>query len=207
MGLRSIAQLGALGVAAMLVLAACSTSGTSAGPASTASPGTQTAAPTSTGTSASATATAAAGGYPVRVFFSKHPDSDNDVAAVFPVNRVSPTLGVATFAIQQLIAGPTAAEAAAGYYTPLPGTLSGASNCGGPDFQIALDMKGPTPENGTATLHLCRATLLPGDLTGGYIAAEIKATLTQFPNIHKVVILNSAGSCFDDLSGMNACLK
>lgn len=201
---RTISQLGVLAMAVVLALAACSTSGASADHSTpTATPATV---PAATSTSAAATATPTAG-YPVRVFFSKHPESDNAVTAVFPVGRVSPTLGVATYATQQLIAGPTASEATAGYFTPLPGALSGASNCGGSDFQLALDMKGATPETGTATLRFCRATMLPGDLAGGYITAEITATLMQFPNIHKVVILNSAGSCFDDLSGMNACLK
>jgi len=36
--------------------------------------------------------------YPVKVFFSKTPESDNDLGAVLPADRISPTLGVATFA-------------------------------------------------------------------------------------------------------------
>lgn len=201
MNLKSIARLGILGAIVVMALAACSASDTSRNHTTPTATATSPQTPTNVGS------TATAGSYAVRVFFSKHPDSDNNVATVFPVGRVSPTLGVATYATQQLIAGPTAAEAAQGYYTPLPSSLSGPSNCGGADFQITLDTKGPTPEPGTATLRFCRNTMLAGDLTGAYISAEIKATLTQFPNIHKVVILTSAGSCFDDLSGMNTCLQ
>lgn len=193
---------GNLAIALLLMLVA----GCTVSKASTAETGTPTGtAPAATSTPVPAPPTTSAG-YAVQVFFSKHPDSDNDVNAVFAVGRTSPTLGVATYAVQQLIAGPTAAEAAAGYYTPLTASLSGPSDCGGADFTITLDHKGTTPEAGTATMRFCRATSLAGDLTGARISAEITATLKQFPNIHKVVILTRDGGCFDDLSGMNACL-
>jgi hypothetical protein len=69
-----------------------------------------------------ATPAAAPGrGYPVTVYFSKHPTSDENPTAVFPVWRLSPTRAVATFAIGQLLVGPTRAEARSGYYTALAG--------------------------------------------------------------------------------------
>lgn len=155
---------------------------------------------------ASSAQTAQAAGYPVKVFFSRHPASDNDPAAVFAVGRVAPTLGVATYAVGQLVAGPSAAERSAGYYSALHGTLSGTSSCGGPNFRITLDTRGPTPEKGTATLRFCRAVALAGDLSGARIAAEVMATLTQFSNVRRAVILTNSGHCFDDLSGRDACL-
>lgn len=195
-----IITISSLTLVALIVAGCSSSSGTGSTPTATPS------APAATATTAAATATSTPSGYPVRVYFSRHPDTDNNPAAVFPVNRTSPNLQVATYSIQQLIAGPTASEAAANYFTPLTSSLTGSSNCGGPDFQITLNMKGTTPETGTATLRFCRTTQLAGDLTGGIIRAEINATLTQFPTIHKVVILTSGGSCFDDLSGQNLCL-
>lgn len=203
---RYLTRLGFIGIISSIALVALiaagcsSSSGTGGAATATAS------APTATATTAPATATSTPAGYPVKVYFSKHPDTDNNPAAVFPVNRTAPNLQVATYAMQQLIAGPTPSETAANYFTPLPGSLTGSSNCGGPDFTITLNMKGTTPETGTATLRFCRPTQLAGDLTGGIISAEINATLKQFPTIHKVVILNSSGSCFDDLSGQNLCL-
>ncbi len=190
------------GITAMLLaLAACGSPTGGAGPTPTAT----TAAPTAT---ASVAPTATSGGpYHVFVYFSKKPDSLNDPSKVFPVDRYSPTLGVATYAIQQVIAGPNASEAAAGYWSEIHGKLSGSSNCGGADFKITLDHKGATPATGYATLQFCRATSLPGDLSGAYITSEITATLKQFPNIKNVVILDSQGGCFDDLSGQNLCLK
>ncbi|HEY7983170.1 MAG TPA: hypothetical protein VID73_03320 [Ktedonobacterales bacterium] len=137
--------------------------------------------------------------YPVKVFFSRHPETDSNVSAVFPVARVSPTLGVGTYAIQQLIVGPTAAEATSGYFTELTASLTGSSNCGGPDFTYTIS-------GNVGTLKFCKTTSLAGDLTGARIQAEIVATLTQFGNVTKVIILNSSGHCFNDLSGADMCL-
>ncbi len=160
---------------------------------------------------AAASPTSSGSGTEVKVFFSKHPETDSNVSAVFPVKRVAPDLKVATYAIQQLVAGPTASEKAAGYFTELTTSLTGASNCGGADFQITLnthiDPKTGTPstQTGTAVLKFCRATQLAGDLVGPRIKAQLNATLTQFPTITKTQILTSSGHCFDDASGQDIC--
>jgi hypothetical protein len=158
-------------------------------------------------TSPASTATTA--GYPVQVYFSKNPDSYNDFTAVFPVHRTAPTLAVATYAIQQLIAGPTSSEASAGYFTELSGVLqrTGTSSCGGADFKLTLNMRGATPASGTATLQFCRPTASPGIGADARIKAEIVKTLTQFSNITTVVILLNSGHCFGDESGADLCLK
>jgi Sporulation and spore germination len=204
---RRLNRLAIISIMCSLTLVAFVVAGCSSSSSTGSTPTATSTAPAATPTTPLATATSAPGGYTVKVYFSRHPDTDNNPAAVFPVERTSPNLQVATYAIQQLIAGPTPSETAAHYFTPLPSSLTGSSNCGGPDFQITLDVKGTTPETGTATLRFCRTTQLTGDLTGGIIRAEINATLTQFSTIHKVVILNSNSSCFDDLSGQNLCLR
>ena len=140
-----------------------------------------------------------AGGYPVVVYFSKHPDSDSAPTKLFPVNRVSPTLGVATFAIGQLIAGPTAAEKAQGLYSPLTGSLSGASTCNGADFKITLDWDRDHPEPGHATLQFCRDVKGFGDTGAAIVRNEIAKTMTQFPNIKEVAITYKNGAPFDDM--------
>jgi hypothetical protein len=152
-------------------------------------------------------------GYPIKVYFSKFPESETKFDAVFPVDRVSPTLGVANFALQLLIAGPTTEERNAGYFSELNSILTGPSTCsapyptGGPDFKLALNMKDATQEQGTATVRFCRATSSPGIGADARIQAEINATLKQFPNIKKVVILDKDGHCFADGSGQDQCLK
>ncbi|HJT55473.1 MAG TPA: hypothetical protein VJ761_03180, partial [Ktedonobacteraceae bacterium] len=111
----------------------------------------------------SSSSSASSAGYPIKVFFSKSPDSLNNFNAVFPVARTSPTIAVATYSIQLLIAGPTLSERQAGLFTELNTLLSGSSNCsaplpvGGPDFTLVLDMKGKVPQKGTATLQFCRS--------------------------------------------------
>lgn len=162
---------------------------------------------------ANASAPSTVSGYPVKVYFSRSPDSLNNNAAVFAVDRVSPTVAVATFSIQLLIAGPTLSEQQAGYFTELNTMLGGSSNCtgslpvGGPDFTIALNKKGPVTETGTATLKFCRATNSGGIGADARVTSEINATLKQFSNIKKVVILTKDGHCFGDESGKDLCLK
>jgi hypothetical protein len=165
-------------------------------------------APTATNPSLTATPTPS----PVLVYFSKNPESLNDPTAVFPLQRVAPNSAVATsttYAIQQLIAGPTSSEAAVGYFTELTTVLqvSGPSNCGGADFTLTLDMRGSTPQVGTATLQFCRPTASPGTGADARIVAEVTKTLTQFSTITNVAILNRNGNCFGDESGLDLCLK
>ena len=152
-------------------------------------------------------------GYPFKVYFSKFNDSLNNSSLVFAVDRASPTTGLATYAIQSLIAGPTTEERSLGYFSELNSILSGASNCsapfptGGPDFKITLNKKGTVTETGTATLQLCRTSTSPGIGADARILADVNATLKQFSTITKVVMLTKAGHCYGDLSGTDPCLK
>jgi hypothetical protein len=188
-----------LSLLSLLVLAGCgatATAGAGAGAGTTSA-------------AAQPTATTPATTYPVLVYFSKGQASLDDPSAVFPVPRVSPTPAVATYAMEQLIAGPTPSEKGAGYFTELTTVLhrSEPSNCGDADFRLTLDHRGGTPQPGTATLQFCRPTTSPGIGADARITAEITRTLTQFATITTVVILNRNGDCFGDLSGLNRCLQ
>src|SRR5579885_2190609 len=163
---------------------------------------------------AQASGASTAASIPILVFFSKYPDSVNtNFSAVFPVDRVSPTVAVGTFAIQLLIAGPTLSERNQGLFTELNTMLSGPSNCsaplpvGGPDFTLTLNKKGSVTEQGTATLQFCRTISSPGIGADARVTAQINATLKQFSSIKKVVILTKEGHCFGDLSGQDRCLS
>jgi len=194
--------LGLALIAGTLALAAC---GTTSGAASSNTPTSST----STATAAVTPTTSGLTGYPIKVYFSNNLGG----STVTPVNRVSPTLQVGTYSIQMLIAGPTPEERAQGLFSELNDAFTGPSNCsgslpvGGPDFTLTLNMKGTTPEQGTATLKFCRTTSLAGIGTGVRITAEIDATLLQFSTVKKVVILNSSGDCWADLKTGNDCLK
>src|SRR5229473_257214 len=172
--------------------------------------------PSSAGTDsiAQVSTTSTAAGYPVKVYFSKFPESvATNFSTVYPVDRMSPTSAVGTFAIQLLIAGPTLSEQQAGYFTELNTMLSGPSSCsaplpvGGPDFTLTLNMRGPLPQTGTATVKFCRDTNSAGIGADARVTAEIDATLKQFANIKDVVILTKDGHCFGDGSGKDLCLR
>lgn len=151
--------------------------------------------------------------YQVKVYFSKFPDSIANFASVFPVNRTSPTLQVATFSVQLLIAGPTPDERSNGYFSELNSLFTGPSTCsasyptGGPDFKLVLNKKGSLAEQGTTTIQFCRATASPGVGADARVRVEMNATLKQFSSIKKVVILDKDGHCFGDESGKDLCLK
>lgn len=137
--------------------------------------------------------------YSVLVYFSKHPESDNDPGMTFAVRRTSSTLGVGSFAITELLKGPTATEADRGYFTTAR-LRNATSTCGGADFTLAI-------KDGTATLQFCKPFDHLGVVADGQADSEIKATLKQFPTVQKVVVLNYQGNCEFDLSGLNLCLK
>lgn len=142
----------------------------------------------------------AGSGIPVYVFFSRHPESDDDFTAVFPVGRNSPHLGVGRFAQERLIAGPTPEERAAGHFSELGEMLSGPSDCGGPDFTLGL-------QDGLATVRFCRAAVSAGIGQDARVTSQIRATLLQFPTVRRVRLLSSDGNCLFDQSGLNVCLR
>ncbi len=175
------------------------------GPKNTTAPTVVTTQPTTT----APTATATQHPIPVKVYFSHNPESYTDPTFVKSVQRISPNSGVATFALKQLFLGPTAAEQAQGYFSEFAGNMSTDNVCSDTSkvFTLSLDHRGTTPQTGTATVMLCVSVMIPGDLSGARMTAMITATLTQFPNIKNVVILNNQGNCFNDLRGGNACLN
>ncbi len=136
----------------------------------------------------------------VKVFFDKDPSSYDDPNIAVAVNRSTPRSDVATFAIEQLIAGPhTGTETTSGLFTPLH--LSGSSNCGGKDFTISVN-----DSTNKATIKFCKDIVTAGVLEDARIENVITKTLTQFTNILTVAIVNKDGHCFGDESGLDLCL-
>jgi hypothetical protein len=135
---------------------------------------------------------------PVAVFFSKHPQSDNDPAAVFPVDRMAPDVGVATYVIQQLLLGPNTKEASDGYFSTVR-VRNDVSNCDNKDFMLSITKM-------VATLRFCRTFDAVGVMSDGQAQQTINASLLQFPTIQTVIILNKDGNCQFDMSGENRCL-
>lgn len=137
--------------------------------------------------------------YPVSIYFSKRPDSDNDPSKVFPVSRNSPDLGTGKYSITELLKGPSKQEQAEGYFTTVRLRLDD-SNCNNQDFTFNI-------QDSIATLRFCRNFDHLGVVADGQAESSIKATLNQFSTVKKVVILNKDNECEFDLSGMNLCLQ
>ena len=136
--------------------------------------------------------------YHVKVYFSKHPESDDDPTKVYAFTRTSPDLGLATFAVKQLISGPTNPEKAAGYFTDVR-VRNDASNCGNADFTLSI-------KDAKATLRFCRTFDAVGTLSDGRANETIRATLLQFPTVKSVVVLSKDGHCQFDMSGEDRCM-
>ena len=117
----------------------------------------------------------------VQVYFNneKLAARADDCAAVFAVTRPLPhTAGVATAALNQLFAGPTEAERAAGYRSPFSAATAGL-------------LRGVRVDHGTAYVNLNDPRTLLAGATSSCGAAEFRAqldhTLRQFPTVRRVI--------------------
>ncbi|MBI2357231.1 GerMN domain-containing protein [Candidatus Dojkabacteria bacterium] len=139
----------------------------------------------------------------VRVYFSKGLD---DPSLVGYVMRSSSRTDIGTYTIEQLIKGPTSAEKSQGFLSPL--SFTGAYKCTSNEVELPIDFK-LVVDKGTkvATITFCRDVNSSGVGTDGRITSTVTATLNQFSTVDKVIILDSNGNCFGDMSGLNNCLK
>ncbi|MGC9503779.1 GerMN domain-containing protein [Baaleninema sp.] len=135
--------------------------------------------------------------YPVSAFF---PDSSQQAFdAVEPVTRISETSGVARFAIEELIDGPTPNERERGLYSPI--SFEGSSTCEyGQDFKISVN-------DGDARLQFCRDLDLGGVGDTAPLMAAVERALRQFSTVSEVTVLNQNGNCVADYRGTNECLR
>lgn len=191
--LRSVA-LGMLFLALAPALAAC-------GATSTVRPGTT---PTTTQPTATAVPSRT-----VQVFFTKQPET-GATHKTFPVARTTTSADVATFAIAQLITGPTDAEKAAGYSGALQGRMGakGGANCDGSvDFALRMNARGTTTEPGTLTIRLCKDPVFQGNYPAwSQSIDQLKDTALHLPGVRAVVLLTSRNTCYDDQGDGTRCL-
>lgn len=112
----------------------------------------------------------------IKIFLGKTAENNTDCSRVFPVSRsISATSSVARAALTQLLAGPTDAEKANGYFSSIPDgvriqKLSISNGTASADFDEVLER---------AVGGSCRVTS---------IRAQITQTLLQFPSVHRVII-------------------
>jgi spore germination protein GerM len=118
----------------------------------------------------------------LRVYFNhaQRAGTEADCAIVFELRReVPPTAAVATAALQQLFAGPTEAERAAGYRSPFSAATAGL-------------LKRVHIEHGTAYVDLNDLRDSLAGATSSCGAAEfntaIERTLRQFSTVRRVIL-------------------
>jgi hypothetical protein len=132
----------------------------------------------------------------VKVYFSTDHGIPGKVAAV---TRTAPHAGVARFAVEQLIKGPTEAERRRGLHSELGKQIRGRSDCGA-DFQLKV-------ASGTATLRFCRTVWGNGVGGDARILNTIEQTLRQFRTVKKVVVLGKDRRClFDQTTRGTSCI-
>jgi hypothetical protein len=139
-----------------------------------------------------------AGSFPV--FFLIEPvEFAGNAPAVCSVDRDLPGVDLIAESVQAMLAGPSPPEAAIGVASRWADVLFDPSNCDGADFQIEIS-------GGLATIQFCRGVILTGVVADAIMQTQLNATLTAWADIDRVAILNQAGDCLFDLSGLNLCL-
>ncbi|MFI6501552.1 GerMN domain-containing protein [Nonomuraea typhae] len=132
----------------------------------------------------------------VKVYFSQGFGIPGTTVAV---TRAAPDRGVARFAIEQLIKGPTAAEKRRGLHSELGAQIRGRSDCRA-DFRLKI-------ASGKATLRFCRTVYGTGVGGDARILNTIDKTLRQFSAVKKVITLDKGGRClFDQSDAGTSCL-
>ena len=139
-------------------------------------------------------------GSSVKVFFSKADSLENDPSNVIPIDRSisSNTKKPIDVAISELINGPNQSELAKGLSGGIK--LSGNSSCNGKDYSLIIsDQK--------IQLQFCKERQSNGTSADIREQAQIVSTLKQFSDSENIVILDQAGNCVFDTSGLNFCKK
>jgi hypothetical protein len=115
------------------------------------------------------------------------------------VTRKTSRADALTFALEQMIAGPTQSEKAAGLSSTFAGRISGTSNCGGANF-VAQIQPGQV-----AQVKFCKQVSGVGSFADGVLLASIGEAAFQFSGVSKVLILDQSGKCLFDESGLEIC--
>ncbi len=113
--------------------------------------------------------------------------------------RKSSRTDIATFALEEMIKGPSEAEINGSDKLVNIVKLEGVSTCFGRDFTLSINNK-------VATLRFCKTIVKENDVYPIAFAQMIQNTLNQFPTITSVRIYEANGNCYNDtMSDINYC--
>jgi len=113
------------------------------------------------------------------------------------VERSVPLDSPARGAVDDLLDGPSLGETISGISSRWEGTIT-EPTAGSFSINIVA---------GTATIQFVVQVILTGVVADAIMQRQLESTLTQFPSIDEVIILNQFGDCMFDESGLNLCLS
>lgn len=122
--------------------------------------------------------------YPVGVYFSKTPESDDDFTYVIRVERTTTDSNIVEHAVNELLNGPSSSEIQLGLFTPFK--LSGSSTCDDKDFEVEVDAQK------TAKIYLCRDLILGGIGDSARLQTALNRTLIGLNEIKAVELYRFA---------------
>lgn len=132
-------------------------------------------------------------------FFDQEAFINAEMNFIDYVNRTTERSDLATFAVEEIIKGPTTEEQTQGLAATFgDGSLIrfiGESNCGNKDFTISI-------EDRNATVRLCREIFINNDNSSGIMRSQIAQTINQFSSVDQTRVLRVSGECADDMAGL-----
>ncbi len=145
-------------------------------------------------------------GETVQLYFYKEPlEPQHNVADIESVERTTESENLYTYAITELINGPSEEEQDDGYISVF--SLSGSSTCSGHSFQYKTT-------GSTLKIQICKEIEPVLDAEGAYagITLNAQARVTRqfneslsFGGIDSVALFDKNGNCYAPESGQNAC--
>ena len=135
--------------------------------------------------------------------FSKNKfDQPTNLGYSSPVIRETARSDIVTYALEEIIRGPSPQEVQDGLQTVFGEgefvAMSGNSNCGGKEFGVDINV-----DEGSAKVHFCKTLTFMGDAATQILGEMIHKTLVQFEPIQKVQIFDDKGNCFDGTVAMS----
>lgn len=121
----------------------------------------------------------------IKIFFGKNPVSFDSSNIVCSVIRETNSTDLISFALDELIKGPTSEEASEGLYSEI--NLVGESNCEGKDYKYTID-------NGNLTVQFCKRLDLADEMQGDCVVKTVTQSIMAIDKVDRLTILDFEGN-------------
>lgn len=120
----------------------------------------------------------------IKIFYGKNPVSFDSSNIVCSVIRETNSTDLISFALDELIKGPTSEEALEGLYSEI--NLVGESNCAGRDYRYGLD-------DGNLTIQFCKKLDIADEIQSECVIKTVTQSLMAIKSVSSVNILDMNG--------------